>query len=233
MINIAIVDDEEQCITHLQQILKSYKHSQRFAVQEFSSGESFLANYKHFDILFVDIELKGMLGVDLAVKIREIDKNILIVFTTSHTSYISDAFSSIPFQYLIKPVKENLLHRELDRAMIDIESRNRVLETSWNGKKDIIPINEIFYIECYLRKILIVTKEQSYNSSGKINDLHKGLMEYHFVRSHNSFLVNMKFIKKIDSTNVVLKDGTTVPISKKYMKEVRSQYAEMLSGVKI
>lgn len=135
MIKIAIVDDEEKCIAHLQEILKSYKKSPHFVVRAFSSGESFLAEYVHFDILFVDIELNDMLGVDLAVKIREIDKNIIIIFTTSHTRYISDAFRSIPFQYLIKPVQENLLHTELDRAMVTIEARNRVLETSWNGKK--------------------------------------------------------------------------------------------------
>ncbi len=142
----------------------------------------------------MDIELGDLLGVDLAVELRKKDENVIIIFTTSHTNYISDAFKSMPFQYLLKPIKIELLHKELDRAIQNNILATKKMGINWNNKKYLVLVKDIIYIEYYSRRLLIVTEKENYNANGKINDLEKEIKIFGFACSHNGFLININHL---------------------------------------
>ncbi len=80
---------------------------------------------------------------------------------------------------------------------------------------------------------MIVTEKENYNENGKINDLEKELKIFGFARSHNGFLININHLNTINGYEAIMKDGTKLPISKKYLKELKKIYAEIISGVVI
>lgn len=230
---IAIVDDELCFRTHIETLIK--KESPSSKVFLFDSGKSlFSTDIYEYSMIFLDIEMKDIDGISIALQIKKQKAKAIIFFVTSHSNYITSALKSMPFQYLMKPINEKVFGEEFKRALKLLIKMKNEIQTTWNGEKKFVIIDSIIYIEYSARKLHFYCKENKLiESKGKIRDYFLKLEEYDFVQTHNSFLVNLAMVAKIMDRNIVMKNGTIVPISKKYLNTTKEALRIFISGVVI
>lgn len=233
-INIAICDDEKIYRDEIEKMIFERKDAQYFTIEQFSYGQDLLNSKTDFNFVFLDIELQDLLGVYVAQEIRKINKDVIIFFVTNHTQYISEAFRSMPFQYIIKPIDKALFNDEVDRALKQFLTIKDCLSITLNKEEFLLSIKNIVYIEHYSRRIKFkMIDGEEFFSCGKLAEYEKKLLPYYFVRIHNSFLLNLRYLKSIKMYTALIGNREELPISKKYIKDLRIKYAEKLTGVKI
>lgn len=126
---IAICDDEKFFRETIINYLLTFQiEANDISVFEFENGENLISAYKKgkkFDIVFLDIEMDGITGIEVGKQIREFEKNVIFIFTTSHTEYISDAFRLNAFQFLVKPINQEDFNNEMKRAINTINQNKK------------------------------------------------------------------------------------------------------------
>lgn len=182
-------------------------------------------NFKNIDAVFMDIELKGSNGIDLASAINHSYKGIPIIFITGYpVKYCQEVFlkdiSLTPFAFIAKPITNESISKVIEKLNNHINKT--VAIKLKNGKSNIIVnTDEIIYIESNNKELFINTKNQTFRIHDKLAEFIKKLPD-NFLSPHKSYIVNTKYIKEIQSNKVALIDhDTLLPIS-------RSRKAEFL-----
>ncbi len=212
---IAICDDMEQDIRYISSVVGDWADRQGLTVEveTFPSAESFLFRYaeqKDFDILLLDIEMKGINGVELAKRIRRENDAVQIVFVTGYTDYISEGYDVSALHYLMKPLSAEKLHEVLNRAVIKIKKNEKSLFLSLSGETVRIPIYEIKYLEVQQNYVTIHAKSD-YTLKKTLGEFERELDE-RFYRMGRSYIVNLSFINRITKASVYLADGAVIPL---------------------
>ncbi len=245
--NIAVCDDEENIRTYIKKLIEMQDAASR--IIEFSSGEELLQFWQledreQIDILFLDISMDGTDGMEAAEQIRkwkeERDEALwgslpLLIFVTGYPEYMPKAFSVNAFQYLVKPINE----KEFEDVFAQAVREYRHLETKKSSEpKEIlvrngnvtrkVPADDIYYIESSNRKIIVFMQDEEIACYGKIGELENELKEG-FFRIHKGYLVNMKYVERYNRTEVRMKNGSCLLISKyKYQGFIKA-YLEYIS----
>lgn len=182
-------------------------------IGEAKDGEEALKLYDkhHPDIVFLDVEMPGLSGIDCAKGILDINPKTIIIFVTAHSEYMPEAFELYAFDYLVKPFKLERLHQTLQRIrtigqLSEEHPINRKLNSGISLEKllvrhkegiDFIDINEIIIIQRENRATVIYTNKQSYTSSESLSELEEKLGKNKFFRCHKSYIINLTLIDKI------------------------------------
>ena len=221
---IAIVDDEKKYRDEIERIVTKYNKS--FEIVKFESGEEFLnSNIKSYDIVFLDIEMGDINGVETGTIAISRGASFLIFYVTSHSGYISKALHNQPFQYLMKPISEENLLYELKRGIQKISSRNKKLYLNFRGESAVVLVKNIMHIELKDRKLFYYTKEnKEYVSGGKIESIEKELDKYGFITVHKSYVVNMHYIEEISANEIILFNKEVIPMSRSKRQEVKIKF---------
>ncbi len=133
MIKIAICDDDKNIREEVATLLNN-SGVDDISVEQFASSKSLLSStVEEYNIIILDIEIDEMLGTEVAMQLRQRKSKSLIFFVTSHSSYISESFKSIPFQYIIKPINHELFVNEFKRAVKKIVNNKRVMTVLENA----------------------------------------------------------------------------------------------------
>lgn len=229
---IAICDDEQNQIEYLTSVVNKWANKNRHIVEikPYSSAKSFLFDYcneKDFDILLLDIEMPEMNGVELAKAIRKENSTVQIVFITGYYEYFSDGFDVSALHYLIKPADERKLMPVLDRAVNNLNYRQRsVLLTSPNGDVK-VSLADIQYIESQNVYIEVHTVKGVYRSRISLAKFAEQLDET-FIKVHRSYIVGLKYVKMISRTNITMVNGDTVPIARGMYDEAHAALIKFL-----
>lgn len=215
---VAIVDDNSIDAEYVQSILKAWALDRQAGVQaeRFVSAENFLFQYadnKAWDILLLDIEMGAMDGVSLAKRIRKENDLVQIVFITGFPDFMADGYEVSALHYLMKPVAKEKLFAVLDKAVANMGKNERQLAISFDRQTEIVPLSKIAYIEAQKQYVVVHTDTQEYRMKASLTDTEKKLDEY-FFKCQRSFIVNLRHVLRIGSDNVVLRNGTEVPISR-------------------
>lgn len=215
---IAICDDEPKTLSLIESIVKKWAGDNdiNIKIETFSSAEAFLFTYeedKSFHILLLDIEMPGMNGVDLAERIRKDNKSIQIVFITGFMDYIAQGYDVDALHYLLKPVDERKLFEVLDKACDRLSVSEKVLFIESGGEMVQVPIHTITYAEVDKNYITIHTGKGDFSKKQTLSELEDELGNA-FFKTGRSFLVNLSFVKKTSRTEVELKDGSLIPLSR-------------------
>ena len=215
---IAICDDEKFYREKVKENLDTYKKEYpEIEILEFNCGEDLIAFYnigEKFDFLFLDIQMKDIDGVQTAQEIRKWDNHVIIFFITSHVSFVSATFRVGAFQFLTKPINETDFKKDFDRAIEQHKINHYKYIVKYKDSTVKLEIKNIIYIEAINRHLFVVDKANRYECIGKLRDEEKKLSSYGFVRCHQGFLVNIAYIKLVNKTSIVLKNGNEIPVSK-------------------
>lgn len=218
MYRFAICDDSQEDIDYIERLIREWSGSAGFRIRidRFPSGESFLFAFEEdqsFDVLFLDIEMERLSGIELAQKLRQLGSRIQIVFVTGYMDYIAQGYDVEALHYLLKPVTKEKLQSVLERAIERLKSGERALVLGLSEGTVKIPFDQIRYLEVMGNYVTIHGKE-SYSVKRTLGDMAKELDE-RFIRTHRSYIVNLQSVRKCTRSEVVLKDDTVLPLSRK------------------
>ena len=224
--DIAVVDDEKAIREHICGLVEERQPESR--IEAYATGEELLASGKRFDIVFLDIQMEGMNGIEAARCLREKNANLgvedtVLVFITGIRDYVFDALDLYAFQYLLKPIDEGKFAEVLERAVREaakkkerrvlfIKSRNLTLDQS-----------EILYIESRAKKVEIHTVRQTIEIYAAMDEL-EGQLGDEFYRCHRAYIVNMDCITEYDSESITLTNSDRVYLTKKKYGEFVKAY---------
>lgn len=231
MLSIAICDDDVLLAESLNQNLVVFasKMSLSIKTEIFGDGQDLLDDILYgskYDIIFLDIEMKYLNGLETAKRIREVDTTTLLIYITSHTKYAVEAYSVRPFQFIVKPFDMKLVEEYFQSAIKELETNPRYFRYLWKKKSYKIAVNDIVYFESQGRKILINTIDNVYTYNAKLNNIEIELTKsgLEFWRIHQSYLVNRKNILEIEFQRLHLVTGDILPISEDRRKLIREKY---------
>lgn len=233
MYRIGICDDEKEFCAELENLVRKYAERETICLETevFHSGEEFLKYItinEPLDLLFLDIELCGMDGVEVGQKLREKVENetTQIIYVSSKESYAMQLFQIRPLDFLTKPVnmeKVSKVMAEYKRLFID---RN-VFFTYNIGKSTYrISENEILYFQCEGKKIHVITTKGIREYYGKMADIEKQISMNKFCVVHKSYIVNINYVSEFCPDMIVMCNGIRLPISQSMRKKVREKILE-------
>lgn len=230
MFRIAICDDETAVCGDMERLILRYakKSGKEMDVQVFYSGEELLRVMKEedptcsIDLVFLDIELKKLDGIDAGKKIRDELKNerIQIVYISGKERYAMHLFQNRPLLFLIKPLEEKDIIAVIEKAMELSETQNKYFEFKIGSDFYKIPYSEIVYFEGNGKKVYLHTEEDVYEFYESMALLEEQFEKNGYLKIHKSFLVNDRYIKEYHSQSVTLLSGITLPISQPQRKRI-------------
>ena len=209
----AIIEDEK---TH-RDLLSSYieawgkKTKDPVFIKEYENAASFLFDWEdlEFDILFLDIQMPGMDGMELARKIRQKDEQIAIVFTTGIDDYIGEGYEVEALHYLLKPIPSK---------------EYRIVHSTEDETKKIC-VSEINYVEAQKHSSRIfINGQKEIMVKESLSQMEELLKDQDFVKSHRSYLCQLSKIHQIDKDTIIFDDGSRVPVSRRLYQEVNQKF---------
>lgn len=233
---IAICDDMSIVVHQLNTVLTEVVHQVDFpyTVDTFTSGDSFLRAREQegeFDIVFLDIEIGDMNGIEIARTIRQENYDCLIIFISQYDKYYKAAFDVQPFHFLDKPVSREKILNILKRAGKVLNRDINLLSFTYERTCCTVPLSQILYLASEKRKVHLYTKSEEYCFYDKLDNIEKRISELHvkFLRIHQSYLVNPVHIRKFSPGSVTLWNGIELPVSDERRKEAIKIYMELLA----
>lgn len=199
------------------------------SIDNFATAESFLfqwSDYNKYDVIFLDIKMAKMSGIELSNIIREKNKDVEIVFVTGFFKYALHGYRVGALQYLIKPIESSDLYFCLDKSLnrITNEFKESILILETTKKTIKLDYNDINYCIMFSPYIDIHTNSEKITLRKKISEIEKILPSEYFIRCHRSYIVNVKYIKAIIKNNVLIVSGLKIPISRGKYKEVNDAF---------
>lgn len=227
--HVAVCDDEKVFREHLKQHLTEYSFqtNRDIKISEYDDGETLLEAYSggalwDMDILFLDIRMGEMDGMEAARRLRNGGCQSLIVFLTSLPEYLQKGYEVKAFRYLLKEQGFQELKRIMDACVGELETDSYFL-FSWERCRYSIPKKEILYFESRKRLVFLYTAAGSWQFYQKLDELEKQLEGEGFLRCHRSFLVQERYVKGWRDDALWLEDGRELPVSRTYRKRVNQR----------
>lgn len=200
--------------------LDNWKLIPLFTPAEFKAADKLLADA---DILLMDIHFENEDGIALVQTLQKVNKKTQIIYITGDILTCSDVYCTKHRGFVPKPIVPRKLYDAIDRILSDAEKSQQSFSIRAGAEICRYPISEIMYFEKSLRKIVIHSKQSAIEFYGKFEDF-ESQVEQRFVRCHSSFLVNMDCIEKVKREDIILENGTIIPISRRYAKEAKEKF---------
>ena len=188
----------------------------------------YLKNEKAPDILFLDIELPGLNGVEIGKYIRDILKNsgMFLVYISSRKEYAMELFQNQPFDFLVKPISKEKLYQVMEKILNIVGRTEGSFQYKNQGNTYRMMYKDILYFQSEGRKINIVMKNESKIFYGRLNEIEEKIPEKLFLRIHKSYLVNRMYVKEFTYEWVKMINGDVLNISKVNRADVRRKILE-------
>lgn len=232
MIEIALCDDEEYTLEELKTKVSSDMDSRGLPYRLFpyTSGERFVAENRDFHLIFMDIRLARMNGIEIAQQLRRQGRSSQIVFITAYKEYVFQAFDVDAVHYLVKPVDDRQLSLAIHKALKHLQQGpGQRISVSSNGAVRIIAVKEILYCESMDHKITLHTTAGNVEYTGTLDRLQTQLGQG-FFRCHRSFLINLAFVKAIEGDLAILTNEERIPISRRKLQGFTQSLLSFFGG---
>lgn len=229
MYHIAICDDEIEFVDMLKGLLKRYSEETgtELMTAEYKNGRELIENYDtNTDLIFLDIQMNEMDGLAAAGMIRELDKEVSIIFLTSLKQYALEGYKYQAVNYIVKPMKYIRLKTEMNDWIEKYRHKNPYIVVRNDGGVFKVSVNKLRYVETYKRNLMLHTDNGGLICYKNMKEMEKELSNYGFFRCHAGFLVNLAFVKKVEKLDVELTSGEIVYVS----KPKRKDFMEALAG---
>ncbi len=227
MFHIAICDDEAIICSEIEQVIINYRKVSlnEIDVEVFTSGEElcyFLRKGEEFDLIFLDIELKRINGVEVGKIIRDKMRNeiVQIVYISGKDNYYLELFEVRPMHFLHKPIDPDKIIKDIEKAMELAGRLNHIFSYKQNHNTYKIAVKNILYLEAENRQVKMMTTQSQINFYGNLEEIFREVEKYHFLYIHKSYLVNYAHVIVFGHKELTMSNGTTLPISQQRRKQV-------------
>ncbi|MCR4904241.1 MAG: LytTR family DNA-binding domain-containing protein [Butyrivibrio sp.] len=244
MIRIGIVDDDKDSRVLLKSLVSEYASGKtiEYMLAEYESAISYLEGARSFDILFLDIDMPNMSGMELAEKVREKDKEVVIIFCTNLQQFALNGYSVGALGFMVKPVQTYSFDLNMERALSAVKaakSRNNEEADTKFVLKDgtisrLISASDIDYVEVRQHYLLYNVRNSTtgarmvIKNRGTMQDAVEVLTPYGFVRCSSSFLVNIKSVTAVSRMNVYIGEEL-LPIGRTFKESFMDTFSRYLA----
>lgn len=223
MRNIAIVDDDANIRQQLQSYLKKYTENfgEDFVVSEFSIPEAFLTNYKsNYDVVFMDIDMPGMNGLQAAKRLRKLDEKVVLIFVTNLAQYAIKGYEVAATDFVVKPLEYTKFETKIARAikLTDDRAKSPSLLLRVEDKMVSIKMEDIRYVEVQGHNVYYHTSKDTYRIRGTLKESAAELDSNEFFMCAKCYLVNLAYVESVKG-NVVTVAGQDITVSRPKKKE--------------
>jgi len=236
--NIALVDDLPRELARLSEIIAEYASKNHVSVDvtAFNSAEEFLADYRplQYTLVFMDIYMDGMSGVEAAKKLRETDRDTLIVFLTTSTEHTFDAFDVHAFQYLLKMPDDAAMRQNVYRVMNELADMTRSAERqtlvfSSDGAEQSVAYSDVVFISSEKNYVQITDRARNvYRTRKTFSEVCSVLRkDARFLQINRGIVVNMDCITAFGKDSCELAGGYALPVNvreQKKLDQIRKNY---------
>jgi DNA-binding LytR/AlgR family response regulator len=234
VICVGVVDDEAVGRDRILEHLRHYgdEHDVVFSIRTFADGRDIVNSYHaDYDIIFLDIQMPHLDGLEAARRIRRVDADVVIVFITNMVQYAVRGYEVDALSYLVKPVPYLAFAKEMGRG---IARAQRAADDSFviaaDGQVTRLPINDIVYIESIRHRIILHTAAGTHSLTGTLKALEADLAPRGFYRSNNCYLVNLRHVTAVDQTTCTLLDGVCLQVSRPRRRGFLDALTDYLGG---
>lgn len=218
---IALCDDDNNDLLQLQQYLENFNTS--LSYDSIHSAVDLIEAFKNdfYDLVFMDIEMQPINGLTAAKIIKKKYEKTLIVFTTISRKYSIIGYE-VAFRYLVKPlIYENFI--QVLRISIWKSSPRNV----WIDNH-VLPADSIYLVEVFKHNIVVHTQEKKYDLRNSLKNIESILSGCHFIRPHNSYLVNLDYIVNVTQAEIIMKNGMAITISRSRKKQFFEEFSHYI-----
>lgn len=230
MIRIAVIDDDPLFCAECERFVLAYSNVNKteMDVEVFNSGESFMDfwHLEHqFDLIFLDIELYEMNGIEIGRILRKSEHNhqVQIVYVSAKENYAMDLFRNRPFDFLVKPISQDHISAVLNEYLLEFPQEHLYFEYVLERKKFRLLISKILYIQSNRKKVTVITVDGTFEIYGKLEEILAKQLSTLFIRIHRCYAINIQHITEFSFQDVVLTNGERLPISRPLQKDVSEQ----------
>lgn len=235
MINIAVCDDDIDAMKEISTCvcMSLQKLDIQFKISYFNEGQDLIdkvnSSENLYDIIFLDIFMKASNGINIARKIREVDKECKIIFITSSSEHAVDSYDVQAIYYILKPINQEKLSNAINIAIESLDKENKHILIKNKKGNYRIAYKDILYAESKARVVNIYDKYGEVISFySKLEDFFQSLQDERFLKCHKSFVVNMDCILKIEQKYICMNNSINIPISSGNVLEIKERYFKYL-----
>ena len=224
MLRVAVVDDEQTEREHLSALLKKYGEAKNetFDIKSFANGILFLADYQRdsFDLIFMDVDMPYMDGIEAAHRLRKIDTSVVLIFVTNIARYAIRGYEVDALDYLLKPLTYQAFSLKLPKA-VSICKRNstNIITVKTRNSQAIFPISSLIYIESNGHHITYHTEQGDFPAYGTMKDAAVQLPEEMFFRVNSGYIVNLGYVSGYDGSVIFLNGRGQIEVSRARKKD--------------
>ncbi len=239
----AICDDDKNLIEKLKECIKqeydNIWYGENLEFDTYNSGEALIdacVNQKmEYNLIFLDVYMGGISGFDTAEKLAIAGCDIRIAFITSNSDLVYDSFDYQPF-YFIRKDNYNMVVKKVLVKLKKVMKQDKVITVINRGQTLFIPLKNIYYIESDRHSVLLHTTHYDYTTRRSISDMENELKDDYFIKIHRKYLVNLKYIKRIDTIldEVTLSNDVRLEMSrhvKENVKEAQKLYLRSMKNI--
>lgn len=231
---LMICDDEPEMCLNIRGMLDRFSEEcgVEFEIFECYSGAELLRRLSFdTDVLLLDIKMEAMTGMEAAKIIRKTNQDLCIIFITTMTQYAMEGYLVHAFGFIKKPLRYSQFRLQMADTVRLLKSRKKETITLRSGSQTYnLEAGSILYLEIYGHEIHIVQTGETLSYYGTLSGLESSLNGKGFFRCHKSYLVNLRHVGKIESSQAVLNNGTVIPVSKYRKKEFMQAFASYMGG---
>lgn len=230
MLLIAITDDDAEDANRLKKYVDRYctEHGLVAITHVYSDGLDFIRSTENHDIVFLDIQMKTLDGLETARFLRKIGKESILIFVTNMAQFAIKGYEVDALDFIIKPATKESIAYVLDKAMKRLsESSSNTFSLKTPDGTVIVSENEISYVEVFDHNLVYHTTKGEYTVRGRLSDVQEKLNPERFVVCNRSFLVNLRYVSNITSDYLMIGD-TRISISKSHRKELMQRFSSFL-----
>lgn len=235
MLKIAVCDDTQAFLTETQQMIWQWpKGANRVSLSLFSDADALIEAHKTdaFDIIFLDVVMPLLNGIDAAAEIRKQDRSVKIVFLSVSPEFAVDSYTVKADNYLLKPVSKQKLFACLDEIQEELLETARAITVKSTAAVHRIRLQDIEYLESQGKLVLFYLHDgRTLHGNEPLYAYEKSLLpEDGFFKCHRSYLVNLNKIRTYTHKEITMNSGARIPISRNCQKEFETAYFTTLFG---